>query len=270
MSDVAKAKHSPDHGKFAWGALPRNLSHRLTPNGIQAILFDLDGTLRYHRPSSAHVFYDQAVRMGAADDSEKRLAATRWTHYYWAQSAELMEDLKIFGEKEEAFWTNYSRLHLLAFGCPPDLAETIAPQLHAFMLEGYRPEDWVPPDVPATLKVLKDAGFRLAVLSNRTLPCDDYVRELGLLEFFDFALVAGQVSTWKPDPEIFHHALQRMNIVPEQAVYVGDNYYADVVGSRRAGLRPVLIDTEGLFPDANCATIRTMSELPELLVHQGV
>jgi HAD superfamily hydrolase (TIGR01549 family) len=270
MSDVAKVKRSPDQRDFGWGALPGNLSHRLTPNGIQAILFDLDGTLHCHRPSSAHVFYDQAVRLGAADDPKKRLTATRWTHYYWAQSAELMEDLKAFGEKEDEFWTNYSRQHLLVFGCPPDLAEAIAPQMHAFMLEGYKPEDWVPPDVPATLKVLKEAGFRLAVLSNRTLPCDDYVRELGLLDFFDFALVGGQVSTWKPDPEIFRHAVQRMNIRPEQAVYVGDNYYADVVGARRAGLRPVLIDAEGLFPDADCETIRTMSELPGVVAHQGV
>src|SRR5512145_340717 len=119
MSDVAKAKRSLDQEEFAWGAFPGNLSHRLTPNGIQAILFDLDGTLRYHRPSSAHVFYNQAVRLGAPDDPDQRLKATRWTHYYWAQSAELMEDLKAFGEKEEAFWTNYARLHLLAFGCPP-------------------------------------------------------------------------------------------------------------------------------------------------------
>jgi HAD superfamily hydrolase (TIGR01549 family) len=270
MSDVAKAKLSPDPVGFGPGALPGKFSHRLTPNGIQAILFDLDGTLRYHRPSSAHVFYDQAVNLGAEDAPEKRLAATRWTHYYWAQSSELMEDLKTFSEKEDAFWNNYARLHLIEFGCPPDLAGEIAPQLNAYMRDGYRPQDWVPPDVPATLQVLREAGFRLAVLSNRTLPCDDYVRELGLLSFFDFALVAGQVSYWKPDPEIFHHALQRLDIQPEQAVYVGDNYYADVVGSRRAGLRPVLIDSEGLFPDAGCETIHTMSELPRLLEHQGV
>jgi FMN phosphatase YigB (HAD superfamily) len=42
---------------------------------------------------------------------------------------------------------------------------------------------------------------------------------------------------------------------PEQTLYIGDNYFADVVGARRAGLRPVLYDPKGLFHEPGCPVI---------------
>ena len=71
----------------------------------------------------------------------------------------------------------------------------------------------------------------------------------------------GWVSAWKPDPGLFAHALERLEIAPEQAIYVGDNYYADVIGARRAGLGPVLYDPDQVFPDADCPVIRSIGEL---------
>ncbi len=242
----------------------------LSPNGIRAVLFDLDGTLRENRPSSTSTFLDYAIQLGLEDDFNRRRIATRWTHYYWAQSIELEEDLNSYPDKEE-FWINYSRLHLIAFGCPPGRAADLASRIHDYMRDSYQPQDWVPADVPETLAALRDAGFRLAVLSNRTNPCHTYLDDLGLLSYLEFALVAGEVDYWKPNPGIFQHALQKLNLGPDQVIYVGDNYYADVIGSRSAGMRPVLIDPENLFPDANCEKIQTLAELRDLLgsIHHG-
>ena len=86
-----------------------------------------------------------------------------------------------------------------------------------------------------------------------------------LAGYFDFTLAAGEINAWKPEPEIFRHALNRCALKPEQAVYVGDNYYADIIGAQGAGLLPVLIDPDDLFPEATCAVIRTIGELPALL-----
>jgi FMN phosphatase YigB (HAD superfamily) len=52
-----------------------------------------------------------------------------------------------------------------------------------------------------------------------------------------------------------------MNLSPQEVIYVGDNYYADVVGARRAGLWPVLYDPLGVFPDPDCTTIKSFDEL---------
>ena len=235
-----------------------------SPNGIQAVLFDVDGTLRANHPSSIHAFLDYAVALGLEDDPGRRLAAARWTHAYWAGSPELAEDRRFTAGQEEPFWVNYARRHLVAFGCPEGLAAEMAPLMHAYMKEVYQPEDRVLPEVHTTLQELRQAGFRLAVLTNRSEPCDEYLQSLDLLDYFDFALVAGSVSFWKPQPEIFQHALQLLELRPDQVIYVGDNYYADVVGARSAGLRPVLLDPDGLFPDAGCTTIQRMGELKQV------
>jgi predicted HAD superfamily phosphohydrolase YqeG len=42
---------------------------------------------------------------------------------------------------------------------------------------------------------------------------------------------------------------------------VGDNYFADVVGARNAGIQPILIDPVNLFPEADCVVIDTISDL---------
>jgi FMN phosphatase YigB (HAD superfamily) len=56
-----------------------------------------------------------------------------------------------------------------------------------------------------------------------------------------------------------------MNLTAGEVIYVGDNYYADVVGARAAGLQPVLYDPLGIFPEADCATIRSFDQLNSIV-----
>jgi putative hydrolase of the HAD superfamily len=163
------------------------------------------------------------------------------------------------------FWLNYSTSLLSVFGCTPEAAQALSSQVEQKIQQVFHPEDWVPPEVPATLGLLKEAGFKLAVLSNRTTPCHEYLGTLGLQGFFDFIVVAGEVSSWKPDPHIFRHTLQRLDVLPAQAMYVGDNYYADVVGAQGVGMRPVLIDPERIFLEPGCAVIDGLAQLPNVL-----
>ena len=44
------------------------------------------------------------------------------------------------------------------------------------------------------------------------------------------------VGVSKPDSRIFQIALSELDIHPEQAIYVGDTFLDDVVGSKRAGM----------------------------------
>ncbi len=233
---------------------------------IRAILFDLDGTLRHNEPSANHVLIDQAERLGLPVSLEKRRHVLRWAHYYWAQSPELLDDLQIFPSLTPDFWVHYLRRALLQMDCSLEQAATLARQINRFMEESYRPQTWIPEDIPTTLSQLQKNGFTLAVVSNRSDSYDEQLLELGLNEYFVFSLAAGEINAWKPNPEIFEHALKRLNVAPEQAVYVGDNYYADIIGAQRAGMAPVLIDPEELFPDADCPTIDAIGELLDLLI----
>ncbi len=236
-----------------------------SPNGIKAIFFDFDGTLRLSVPSGGDVFTDFVLTLGLHVNPEDRTRAARWEHFYWASSVDLREDLLAHSGETENFWIEYSRRRLVALGAAPAWAVKFAPQVSAHMGEMYRPESIVPEDIRILLPELKQAGFILAVLSNRDKPFQEILDQHGIGEFFDFSLAAGEVNTYKPEPGLFEHALRRVSLSPQEAVYVGDNYYADVIGSRRAGLRPVLYDPGGIFPEADCDTIKSFHELNSIL-----
>jgi len=236
-----------------------------SPNGIRAIFFDLDGTLRRNEPAPEKVIFDLAVKLGAPDSLENRRQALRWVHYYWAQSAEMLRDEETYKEAEEEFWRNYIYKNLVAFKTPPALLEQIFPHINSYMVEHYKPQNQVVPGALETLQRLSSAGFGLALLSNRTKPYLDLLQALELDSYFKLVVAAGEVETWKPEPGIFFHALQEMHLEPREVIYVGDNYYADVLGAQRAGLRPVLLDPEGIFPDPGCAVLTSLLELFDLL-----
>jgi FMN phosphatase YigB (HAD superfamily) len=234
-------------------------------NGIKAIFFDLDGTLRHSVPTGAEVFTDYAKTLGLRVDEEARLRAIRWEHFYWASSEDLRNDLLAHPIESETFWVEYSRRRLTALGASREWALEFAPRISLHMGEVYKPDSIVPEDVRRTLPQLKEAGYLLAVISNRDQPFQDVLDGHGIGEFFDFSMAAGEVSIWKPEPGIFEHGLQRANVAAREAIYVGDNYYADVVGARGAGLQPVLYDPLGIFPEPDCTTIKSFDELNSVI-----
>jgi len=236
----------------------------LSPNGIKAILFDLDGTLRHHLPSGSDVFNRYAASLGIPFDAEDATRASRWEHYYFANSPELRADNQDYAEGDP-FWANYGRRRLVALGCSLRQAEELSPQFHAHMRDNHKPTVHVPEEARTLISTLKEAGYILGVVSNREERFDRQIEEMRFNDLFHFTLAGGEVKSFKPDPGIFEEALRRAGTSAPETMYVGDNYFADVVGSRRAGLRPVLYDPKGLFPDAGCAVIQSFDQLPALL-----
>jgi len=234
-------------------------------NDIKAIFFDLDGTLRHSVPSGGEVFTDYATTLGLQVNEEARLRALRWEHFYWASSVDLRNDLLAHSAETEKFWIEYSRRRLIALGASEEWAVEFAPNISVHMGEFYKPESIVPEDVRRALPQLKEAGYILGVISNRDKPFQDVLDDHSISEFFDFSMAAGEVNVWKPDPGIFEHGLRRVNVAAKEVIYVGDNYYADVVGARSAGLQPVLYDPLGIFPEPDCATIKSFDELNSIV-----
>ncbi len=236
----------------------------LSPNGIRAIFFDLDGTLRFNRPSGRDYFMDYAATLGVPTSPEQRAFVWRWEHCYWANSSDLIKDEAKYPE-HDAFWLNYSRLQLIQMGCATDQAEQLAPLVNNYMKENYKPENWVDPTTFDLLAELKAAGFLLGVISNRDLPFNEELIKLGLADYFTLAISGGEAGSKKPEAGIFHFALSRAGMYPDQTLYVGDNYFADVVGARNAGLHPVLLDMGGIFHQPGCPSIKTLGDLPAVL-----
>jgi len=230
-------------------------------HSIKAIFFDLDGTLRHSVPEASDVSSEYTATLGLHINEEDRLRAARWEYLYWASSPDLRDDLIAHSADTENFWTEYSRRRLIAVGASPAWARKHAANVSAHMGEMYKPDSIVPDDVRRALPVLKEAGYYMAVISNRDKPFHDVMDSHDLTQYFEFSLAAGEVDIYKPEPGVFEHALKRANLTAQEVAYVGDNYFADVVGARRAGLYPVLFDPNGIFPEANCTTIRSFNEL---------
>ncbi len=231
---------------------------------IRAIFFDLDGTLRHNLPSGGEFFADYAIELGLHATREDRLRAMRWEHFYWANSPELKADKRAYPDDAQ-FWAMYARRQLVALGASNDEADALTPKVTAYMSAAYKPKSVVPEDAMRLLPALKDRGYPLALISNRDKPYQEEAQALGLGTFFDLVLAGGELDMWKPEPHIFVHACQQLNVLPTETTYVGDNYFADVIGARRAGLRPVLYDPRGIFDEPGCATIRSFDELGDVI-----
>lgn len=236
----------------------------LSKNGIRAILYDLDGTLRFNQPSGREFFADRALELGLPITPADRLRNARWEHYYWASSEEVRHDRLNYPDGK-SFWQNYGIRQLQTLGASEEQAQVLGPRISEYMEEFYRPDDILLPDTHATLTALREAGYILGVVSNREEPFGDYLEKLGIGKYFHFLLAAGEVDSWKPNREIFEHALFRAGIQSHEAVYVGDNFYADVIGASNAGLKPVLIDVHGVFENPGCPVIQSHEQILTIL-----
>ncbi len=236
---------------------------------IRAIFFDLDGTLRHNLPSGSEFFAEQAIRLGLPVTNLDRQRAMRWEHYYWANSPEITADRKAYLPDEGRFWGAIARRQLVALGASNADADRLAPLMNEYMRTEFKPRSVVPEDALRLLPALKQHGYVLGLLSNRDKPFDEEVTQLGLGSFFELLLAGGPLKMWKPEPHLFVHACEQLKLQPAEAVYIGDNYFADVIGSRRAGLQPVLYDPRGIFDDPGCPIIRSFDELHGVLSARG-
>ncbi len=238
----------------------------MSSRSLSLVLFDLDGTLRYNEPRGFDVFHRYVEELGFELAPHVRRAALRWLYSYWAQSPELQSDMEESGGRDKGeFWMRHARRHLEQLQIPDEDIDRVSEALMERFKNGYQPVDRVFPDAPQVLRALREQGYRLGLVSNRHDPLDELAEALDLAWAFEFTLAAGQVGWWKPDPRLLQRAVEIAGCEPEQALYVGDNYFADVIGARAAGMPAILVDPEDLFPDADCPVIRSLAELPDLL-----
>jgi HAD superfamily hydrolase (TIGR01509 family) len=117
------------------------------------------------------------------------------------------------------------------------------------------------PSTPTVLAQLRARGLTLGVISNSDGRVNAILQGCGVGQFFDLVIDSHEVGVEKPDPRIFDLALRRLNCPPRHALYVGDIYGIDVIGSERAGLQAALLDTLGLYEGVQCRKIRHLREL---------
>ena len=97
------------------------------------------------------------------------------------------------------------------------------------------------PGTVETLSTLKDAGYRVGLISN----CGEDVSRLWhttpFAPLMDAAVLSFDAGLAKPDRRIYDLAVGRLGVTAEHCLYVGDGTDGELSGASRAGMTAVLM-----------------------------
>jgi len=116
--------------------------------------------------------------------------------------------------------------------------------------------------VPATVDAFRRLAeiYQLGIVTNGDADHQHAkLEQAGLDPYFETVVCALGNGHRKPHPAPFHRACDALAVRPEQCLYVGDEWAADIVGARAAGLHPVWITATGQPPPGSAPTTRFTS-----------
>ncbi|MDE2058860.1 MAG: HAD-IA family hydrolase [candidate division NC10 bacterium] len=227
---------------------------------LKAVIFDAGNTVML-------INYSVVVEALAAEGCNVDEAAVRGAEYRARVRLDSVLARRNSTEAPHIFQT-YMRFVCDGIGVPWGAA---AEQALRRLAEYHREHNlWNRPDpqAHAVLQALRGRGLTLGMISNSNGWVERLVTESGLRPYFHFVLDSRLIGVEKPDPRIFQIALDQVGISPAEALYIGDLYSIDVVGSRAAGMRAILLDPAGLWDHVDCPKARDLSEAADLVLMQ--
>lgn len=119
----------------------------------------------------------------------------------------------------------------------------------------------------SALSELKARGYSLAIVSNKHDDAVQGLLKLFFSEYADFALGNTATLPKKPAPDMVYHALDKLGVSRDEAVYVGDSE-VDVETARNAGIPCISVawgfrSEELLIKSGADIIIRAPHELPD-------
>jgi putative hydrolase of the HAD superfamily len=214
-----------------------------------AVLLDALGTLVELERPWPHLVDELAARGVVVGEDAARAAMLAEMAYYRAHHDEAVDwpALKDLRRRCAAVVQEELRTSL-------PLDDVLDALLGAIRFRAY-------PEVPDALARLRDGGARLAVVSNWDVSLHDVLERTGVRPLVDAVVVSAELGVAKPDPAIFHAALQRLGASADGAVHVGDSLEHDVAGARAAGIDAVLVARNGAVAPAGVRAVRSLAEL---------
>jgi phosphoglycolate phosphatase len=151
--------------------------------------------------------------------------------------------------------------------CLPDLDEAAVEAAQEIFRRHYAIENGrcstIFPGVLDGLQAMRDAGLRLAVITNKAAAfTEPLLVASGLAPWFEFAVSGDSLAHKKPHPAQLLHACERMGTLPGENLHIGDSHH-DAAAARAAGC-PVFIvpygynegeDVQGIDCDAIVASL---------------
>jgi len=124
------------------------------------------------------------------------------------------------------------------------------------------------PGAPQVLDELKRRGFLLGLVTNTFLPHSVIAAEfktLALYDYFDTVVCSSEIIFRKPDRMIFEVALRSLTASASEALFVGDDYYADIAGAKEVGMKTVWLNPRRVAVAGEVKPDYEIVELKEIL-----
>lgn len=219
----------------------------------QAVIFDRDNTLLAISPERLHALHAQLYAL--APQLSIETVRDSWERWPGAWPRSVAEEPHFW----HSFWSAISVTYSLSEATIATLTETFG-RSYVTMFQAY-------PDAEPTLVALRQAGLRLAVLTNFELPSiDRTLQEAGLdPTLFELLLTRSTLGVAKPDPRAFTATAAALGLDPAQCCLV-DDLPEHVAAARSLGMQAYCIDRtprDGT-PEPGC--IASLMELVSLLV----
>jgi len=175
-------------------------------------------------------------------------------------------------DDEQLDWPKRWRGYLDAFITECEVPDDLREDVHAHLDSEFADAALWLRELPGSrdgVRALAATGVRLGIVSNADGLIGQRLAEAEILQVGPGAGVdvecvvdSGAVGVMKPDPKIFHLALDALGLDAGDVWYVGDMPGIDVVGARAAGLHPIVMDPYQFHLDA--ATYSRVGSLDEL------
>lgn len=189
---------------------------------IKAVLFDLDGTLLNRDESLKRFLSNQYERL-------KKYVGNVPKVQYIARFIELDERGYVWKDKVYRQLTQEFNISRITW------EELLRDYTDNFKFS------CIPFDhLIQTLEELKRVNVSLGMITNGYGQFQmDNIKALGIEQYFDAILVSEWEGIKKPNPEIFQRALRKLNVSPEQSVFVGDHPENDIKASQNIGMKGI-------------------------------
>jgi HAD superfamily hydrolase (TIGR01509 family) len=206
---------------------------------IQAVLFDLDDTLFDHRGCAR----DALAAVQRAHEILQKMSFDALERAHAAFLEQLHGDVMLGRVPLETARIERFRRLLQAAGVSAD--REAAGELASIYRDTYKKRRRAVTGARAVMVAIKRRA-RLGIVSNNLL--DEQQEKLRICQldpFVDALVVSEEAGVSKPDPAIFHLALERLGARAEETVMVGDSWPADIEGARAAGIRAIWFNPTG-------------------------
>lgn len=93
-----------------------------------------------------------------------------------------------------------------------------------------------------TLQKISMRGIKLGIISNADVIDIKYWNDSPLSELFDLVLFSCDVGMVKPEAEIYQLAMRKLEVKPEESIFIGDGGSNELYGAQSVGMKTIFTE----------------------------